>query len=141
MEQRFTSTGLDDLQEVAKKLADSFQTSVVAFTGNLGAGKTTLIKALCKEFGVQESVSSPTFSLVNEYHSPARSTIYHFDWYRLEEEEEALDMGLEDYLNSGNLCLMEWPEKIRNLIPEQLDWVNIDVRKGERLITHKIINQ
>lgn len=141
MEQRFTSTGLDDLPEVAKKLADSFQTSVVAFTGNLGAGKTTLIKALCKQLGVKDSVSSPTFSLVNEYHSPERGSIYHFDWYRLEEEEEALDMGLEEYLASGHLCLMEWPEKIRNLIPEQLDWVNIEEQDGLRLITHKTINQ
>ena len=141
MEQRLISAGLDDLPKVAKKLADGFKTNVVAFTGNLGAGKTTLIKALCRHFGVEESVSSPTFSLVNEYHSPERGTIYHFDWYRLEEEEEALDMGLEDYLASGNLCLMEWPEKIRNLIPEQLDWVNIEVQDGVRHITHKTINQ
>ena len=89
----------------------------------MGVGKTTLIKELCKQLKVLDNISSPTFSLVNEYQTASQEVIYHFDFYRIDDEEEALDMGIEDYLESGNWCFIEWPENIENLLP--LDAVEI----------------
>lgn len=91
---------------------------ILAFYGSMGAGKTTFIKALCQELGVEEEVTSPTFAIVNEYLS-SQGPVYHFDFYRIKRMEEAFDIGLEDYLYSGNLCLMEWPELIEDLLPEE----------------------
>lgn len=85
----------------------------------MGAGKTTLIRALCKELGVEETVSSPTFSIVNEYRDKNDNSVYHFDFYRIEDEQEALDMGVFDYFDSGDLCLVEWPSCIQSLIPDK----------------------
>jgi tRNA threonylcarbamoyladenosine biosynthesis protein TsaE len=93
----------------------------------MGAGKTTLIKRLCKTLGVEEVTSSPTFSLVNEYQTIDNQTVYHFDFYRLNSEIEALDMGVDDYLYSGNWCFIEWAEKIENLIPELHSVVTIQL--------------
>lgn len=138
MENSFELNHLDELPKVAKGLVGLFNTRCVVFTGDMGAGKTTLIKSVCACLGSQDVISSPTFSVVNEYKCP-HGSIYHFDWYRLKEEEEALDIGLDEYLSSGYLCLMEWPEKIRNLLPEQMDWVKIELQGSKRLITHKII--
>lgn len=89
----------------------------IAFKGDLGAGKTTLIKALCEKLGVQDAMSSPTFSIVNEYHSP-KGIIYHFDFYRLKEPEEALDFGIDEYFESASHCFMEWPEMIGDYLPK-----------------------
>lgn len=94
------------------------EADVVAFYGKMGAGKTTLIKELCKQLGVNDVVNSPTFSLVNEYHTQNGETIYHFDFYRINKLEEAYDFGYEEYFYSGNLCLIEWPELIEQLLPE-----------------------
>lgn len=91
--------------------------AVVAFYGKMGAGKTTLIKELCKQLGVKDIVNSPTFSLVNEYHTQAGETIYHFDFYRINKLEEVYDFGYEEYFYSGNLCFIEWPELIELLLP------------------------
>ena len=99
--------------------------AVWLFTGEMGVGKTTLIKAICRQKGVLDEVSSPTFSIVNEYLTEADETIYHFDFYRLEKQEEALDIGLEEYLYSGNLCMLEWPEKIEGLLPQQFLRINL----------------
>ncbi len=88
------------------------------FEGEMGAGKTTTIKAICKILNVTDHVSSPTFSIVNEYKTTDEHTIYHFDFYRLKNEQEALDFGIEEYFDSNNLCLMEWAEKIPHLLPE-----------------------
>ena len=88
------------------------------FYGGMGAGKTTFIRAICEELGVTESVNSPTFAIVNEYTDRNGESIFHFDFYRIEKEEEAYDFGYEDYFFSGNLCFVEWPEKIENLIPD-----------------------
>ncbi len=85
----------------------------------MGAGKTTLIKAICHTFGVQDMVNSPTFALVNEYRNAAGSIFYHFDFYRINSLEEALDIGTEDYFYSGNYCLVEWPSQVESLIPER----------------------
>jgi len=98
-------------------LAEAGENRIFLFYAEMGAGKTTLIKTICKQLGVQENVSSPTFSIVNEYESPS-GPIYHFDFYRLKHEQEAYDLGYEEYFYSGNYCFVEWPEKIENLLPE-----------------------
>ena len=109
---------LDQLEEVAQKIIAENPNKVILFHGEMGVGKTTLIKQLCKTLGVVGTTSSPTFSLVNEYQTTNNQIVYHFDFYRLNHEVEALDMGVDDYLYSGNWCFIEWAEKIPNLIPE-----------------------
>jgi tRNA threonylcarbamoyladenosine biosynthesis protein TsaE len=100
---------------------------IILLNGELGAGKTTLVNVICQKLEVEDKVSSPTFSIINEYYSKKNGTIYHFDCYRLKSEEEALDIGIEEYFYSGGYCLIEWSEKIANLIPEQHIRVNISV--------------
>lgn len=110
----------EELTEVARKLISNFSTiNVWCFEAEMGAGKTTLIKKICEELKVMDEMSSPTFSIVNEYLTEDEETIYHFDCYRLEDIEEALNIGVEDYLFSGNLCLIEWPAIISPLLPDQ----------------------
>ena len=109
---------LEEIDQVASQLLAANPNKVILFHGEMGAGKTTFIKALSKALGVKDATSSPTFSLVNEYQTVDNKTLYHFDVYRLKNENEALDMGIEDYLYSGNWCFIEWEEKIPNLIPE-----------------------
>ena len=101
--------------------------TVIAFYGSMGAGKTTFVRALCETKGVSEAVTSPTFAIVNEYQSAALEPIYHFDFYRIRRLSEAYDMGFEDYLYSGHLCLIEWPELVEELLPENTVRVHIDV--------------
>jgi len=125
----FELKGLSDLSRASDwllKMAGDIQ--VLAFYGDMGAGKTTLIKEICKSIGVQQEVTSPTFALVNEYKTANQNTIYHFDFYRLEEPVEALDIGFEDYLATGFKCMIEWPEKIGAYLPEDCLKINIDVR-------------
>lgn len=108
---------------------------VFLFNGKMGAGKTTFIKAICEELGVKETVNSPTFSIVNEYEAADGRIIYHFDCYRITKIQEALDLGAEEYLYSGNLCFIEWAENIAPLLPYNA--VNVDIEeleKGERRI-------
>lgn len=116
---------LEEIDEVASQLLAANPNKVILFHGEMGAGKTTFIKALSKALGVKDATSSPTFSLVNEYQTVDNKTLYHFDVYRLKNENEALDMGIEDYLYSGNWCFIEWAEKIPNLIPEQHSVIEI----------------
>lgn len=107
---------------------------IFAFYGNMGAGKTTFIKAICEELGVTDAVSSPTFAIVNEYDSNMGS-IYHFDFYRIKRSTEVLDLGFEDYAYSGNLCLMEWPELIEEFLPEETIEVRIEeIEDGKRRV-------
>jgi tRNA threonylcarbamoyladenosine biosynthesis protein TsaE len=121
---------LGSLTEVAAKLQEAAGTRTLwAFYGEMGAGKTTLIKALCKYLGVQEDVSSPTFSLVNEYQTTAAQKIYHFDFYRIRTLEEVYDIGYEDYFDKGDLCLMEWPDKVAELL-ENEDIFRITITKS-----------
>ena len=118
---------LDQLEEVAKQIIAQNPNKVILFHGEMGVGKTTLIKQLCKTLGVTEATSSPTFSLVNEYQTTSNQIVYHFDFYRLNKEEEALDMGVDDYLYSGNWCFIEWAEKIPNLIPDEHSVITIEL--------------
>ena len=108
---------------------------VYAFYGKMGAGKTTFIKALCEELGVEDVITSPTFALVNEYTSGEGDPIYHFDFYRIKQLEEVYDMGYEDYFYSGNLCLLEWPELIESILPDDAVKVTITPQEdGTRIL-------
>ena len=115
----------DDLLIAAEKLL-AFDTKIFLFYGDMGAGKTTFIKSICQKLGVDDTVSSPTFSIVNEYASPA-GPVFHFDFYRLKTETEAMDLGFEEYLYSGNYCFIEWPEKVPNLLPDHAVNVRITI--------------
>ena len=118
---------LDQIEQVAQKIIAEKPNKVILFHGEMGVGKTTLIKQLCKYLGVQGATSSPTFSLVNEYEAANNQIVYHFDFYRLNKETEALDMGIDDYLYSGNWCFIEWAEKIPNLIPDSHSVITISL--------------
>lgn len=118
---------LEELKDAATQILKTFTDSrVFLFYGQMGAGKTTFINALCEELNVIDHTSSPTFSIVNEYDSN-NGTIYHFDFYRLKNEYEALDMGYEEYFYSNNYCFVEWPEKINSLLPPDAVTINIEV--------------
>jgi tRNA threonylcarbamoyladenosine biosynthesis protein TsaE len=108
---------IEELPKVAKLLIETVSDKVLLFYGEMGVGKTTLIKELVKQLGSEDVVSSPTFSLVNEYHSRKGEKIFHFDFYRIEHEDEALDIGIEDYFYNNDWCFIEWPEKVKNLLP------------------------
>ena len=130
---------LDGLKKVAQRTIHfAGDERILLFYGEMGAGKTTLIKALAETLGSKDNVSSPTFSIVNEYSLP-NGGIYHFDFYRLKNQVEALDMGCEEYFYSGKYCVIEWPEKIPDLLPEHFIKIEIEVKSdNERVITlHK----
>ena len=123
---------LSEIEYIAQKIINSTPEKVILFNGQMGAGKTTLIKALSKALGVKNPTSSPTFSLVNEYEAK-EGLVYHFDMYRLKNEMEALDFGIEDYVYSGHWCFIEWAEKIPNLIPEKHSVITIEIlENGDR---------
>ena len=133
----YKAASLVELKTIAENLiTDLGNNKVVAFYGEMGVGKTTLVKELCKVLGVDDVASSPTFSIVNEYMSKSGKAIYHFDFYRIEKEEEVYDLGYEDYFYSDCFCFIEWPEKILNLIPENIVKVSIDLDdENNRLIS------
>jgi len=108
---------LEELPIIAKEIIKSAKHKVLLFYGEMGVGKTTLIKEIVKQLGSMDTVSSPTFSLVNEYHTTNGEKIYHFDFYRINNENEALDIGVEEYFYSDCWCLAEWPDKVENLLP------------------------
>jgi len=128
---------LDTIHKTAQKFIELIgDNTVFAFNGKMGAGKTTFIKAICEVMGVKETVNSPTFSIVNEYESAEGRIIFHFDCYRINKVQEALDFGAEEYLYSGNLCFIEWSENIAPILPESI--VNVDIEEtenGKRKIT------
>lgn len=105
---------------------------VWAFFGEMGAGKTTFIRAICETLGVKHIVSSPTFSIINEYEDRNGDNIFHFDFFRIEKEKEAVEIGCEEYFESGSLCLIEWPEKILNLVPHPFIRITINIEEKER---------
>lgn len=132
-------SNLSALGDSVKLLLKTFpEERVFAFYGAMGAGKTTFIKALCRELGSADYVTSPTFALINEYSTSNGSVIYHFDFYRIKKIEEAFDLGYEDYIYSGNYCFIEWPEMIESLLPEGIVEVRIrEAEKGVRVVEAK----
>jgi tRNA threonylcarbamoyladenosine biosynthesis protein TsaE len=123
---------LGDLDRAAQEFMElRGNATVMAFSGTLGAGKTTFIQALCRKLGVRTEVTSPTFSLVNEYFTPEGHSVYHFDLYRIEDPSELFDMGYEEYFYSGELCFIEWPEKADHLIPDTALRVEIVVGENQ----------
>ena len=127
----FIINNLDELPEVAQKIIDQLQHKLITFEGEMGAGKTTFIKEFVKALGTNDEVSSPTFSIVNEYETD-KGKVYHFDFYRLNHEDEALDFGIEEYLYSNQYCLMEWPNKIANFIPYEHHTITLENVDGVR---------
>lgn len=128
---------LTDINEAAKQFIENMgDGKVFAFYGKMGAGKTTFIKAICEELGVDDVITSPTFAIVNEYQSATTGdSIYHFDFYRIKKLEEVYDMGYEDYFYSGSLCFLEWPELIDDLLPEDATKVTIEAtEEGGRIV-------
>ena len=134
MEIRINS--LDTIHEAAKEFIKGMgDGKVFAFYGKMGAGKTTFIKALCEVLGVKDVITSPTFAIINEYTDGNDNPIYHFDFYRIKKLEEVYDMGYEDYFYSGNLCLLEWPERVEDVLPENVIKVTIEEQPdGSRLL-------
>lgn len=120
---------LEELSEIAQTILKNVQSKTLLFYGEMGTGKTTLISAIVKEMGGSDSASSPTFSIVNEY-KVKNDTVYHFDFYRLKNQYEALDMGIEDYFCSGSWNFIEWPEKIENLLPENVSVLELSLAEN-----------
>lgn len=128
---------IDSIREAARQFVTATgENTVFAFYGKMGAGKTTFIKAVCEELGVEDVITSPTFAIVNEYRSDTTGElIYHFDFYRIKKIEEVYDMGYEDYFYSGALCFIEWPELIEELLPEEAVKVTIkENADGSRIV-------
>ncbi|WP_438988346.1 tRNA (adenosine(37)-N6)-threonylcarbamoyltransferase complex ATPase subunit type 1 TsaE [Polaribacter sp.] len=132
------SYSLENLSEIATAVIASVKNKTLLFYGEMGVGKTTLIKEICKQLGALDNISSPTFSLVNEYQTKNNESIFHFDFYRIEEEEEALDMGIDDYFYNNDWCLIEWPENVENLLPLEAVEIHLSVLEdGQRNIQLK----
>ena len=127
-----TIHSIAELQNAADELLAAFPGKrVFAFYGKMGAGKTTFIQAVCRSLGSDDNVTSPTFALINEYNTADMESIFHFDFYRIKDIVEAYDLGYEDYIYSGSYCLIEWPEMIESLLPENLVEVRIEVKDDE----------
>ena len=126
---------MEDWDSLAKDLLSLSNSRILAISGNLGAGKTSLVQSLCKMLKVEDKVSSPTFSLVNEYQTESGEAVFHFDFYRIDDEREALDIGFEDYLYSGSWCFIEWPEMVLGLLPEDCLKLSIEYNQEKRVIS------
>lgn len=123
---------IDEINVVAKEFIEAIgKDRIFLFEGEMGAGKTTFIAEVCKQLGAIDDFGSPTFSLVNEYADSKGNPIYHFDFYRIDSPQEALDMGVEEYFNSGELCLVEWPDRLGSLTPEEAKTVAIKINQDD----------
>jgi len=130
---KFDIDSLEELNSVTQQIIAELRHKIVLFEGQMGTGKTTLIKEIISAMGSEDEASSPTFSIVNEYETKT-GKVFHFDFYRIKSEEEAMDFGVEEYLYSGDYCFIEWPERIQNLIPEPHHTVKINVENNSRTI-------
>lgn len=129
---------LSQIDSISMRIIEATKSNILLFYGEMGVGKTTLITSLAKQLGVTETVSSPTFSIVNEYRTSDNKVIYHFDAYRINVEEEILDLGFEEYIAQGDWIFIEWPEKINNYLPDNSQKIHISMNEiGERLIKLK----
>lgn len=138
----FKVDSLSELGKVSDYLIEQVKTTpIVLLKGQMGTGKTTLVSNLLEKMGSEDPVSSPTFSLVNEYLTHSGKTIYHFDFYRINSEEEAMDIGVEEYFDSGAICLIEWPSMIPNLLPEKYLEVNIELTDDYSRIFNVILEK
>lgn len=132
------SYSLENLSEIATTLIASVKNKTLLFYGEMGVGKTTLIKEICKQLDVLDNISSPTFSLVNEYQTSKNEKVFHFDFYRITDETEALDMGIDDYFYNNDWCLIEWPENVENLLPLESAEIHLSIlENGQRNIQLK----
>tara|TARA_B100000795_G_C22469077_1_gene312289 strand:+ start:62 stop:469 length:408 start_codon:yes stop_codon:yes gene_type:complete len=128
-----TNYSLKNLPEIATAIIASAKSKTLLFFGEMGVGKTTLIKEICRQLDVVDTISSPTFSLVNEYQTSEAVAVFHFDFYRITDEEEAFDMGIEEYLYNNDWCLIEWPQNVENLLPLEAVKVHLSVLEdGQR---------
>ena len=133
---RVIINSIEELPALAARITKAYSNRVIAFYGDMSAGKTTFIKYLCQELGVDPSlVNSPTYTIVNEYETRGDQLIFHFDFYRIKDENEAYDMGYENYFYSNHYCFIEWPEKIANLLPENLLRIHIESEANMRIFT------
>jgi tRNA threonylcarbamoyladenosine biosynthesis protein TsaE len=130
---------IKDLPQVAKTIIENSKSKIITFHGEMGAGKTTLIKEVVKYLGIEDVTSSPTFSLVNQYQTNTNVLVFHFDFYRINNETEAMDMGIEEYFDSGAWCFIEWPNKVKNLLPLKIDEIIIEVINNQER-TIEILN-
>lgn len=128
------SYDLSDIEAIADKIVTTTRSNVLLFYGEMGAGKTTLIKAIAKKLGVTDTISSPTFSIVNEYVTGNDQLIYHFDFYRITNQEEALDMGFEEYIYNGDWIFIEWPDNISKFLPNKADIIKIEKQNANKRV-------
>tara|TARA_B110000116_G_scaffold104629_1_gene91161 strand:+ start:1749 stop:2171 length:423 start_codon:yes stop_codon:yes gene_type:complete len=138
MSKIFYAKKVQELDEVAKAIVEVFESEKkIVFFGEMGVGKTTLIKSICKALNVQDVVTSPTFSVVNEYQNKDGDSLYHFDFYRIKNQEELFDLGLEEYIYSDNYCFIEWPEKAEKLLSD--NFVQVQMKKNKECRIIKVI--
>tara|TARA_B000000441_G_scaffold45565_1_gene30013 strand:- start:449 stop:877 length:429 start_codon:yes stop_codon:yes gene_type:complete len=141
MELNFEINNENELDFISKEIIEKFKSKVFLFYGEMGVGKTTFIKSICKHLNVLDVVSSPTFSIVNQYVNDQDEFMYHFDFYRTNNKNEIFDIGYEEYLFSDSFCFIEWPERLDNLLPNKYLEIKMKLRDGNRVIRIKEINK
>ena len=141
MELNFEINNENELDYISKEIIEKFKSKVFLFYGEMGVGKTTFIKSICKHLNVLDVVSSPTFSIVNQYVNDQDEFMYHFDFYRTNNKNEIFDIGYEEYLFSDSFCFIEWPERLDNLLPNKYLEIKMKLKNGNRVIIIKEINK